>query len=431
MSEEKALTKPKPAPVGWGDRDEVKEIADRLRLFVPGTKKMNDQEVLAYAQLVQQTGLNPCRNELYAWDSNGDGTGDLVTQLYYGILVRWAQDQEPFNAHFTTTLDPDTEDITSQCQLVRQSDRKLLAELLTYGVEYREAIGLCASIGTGIITKAERWSRKYNKEITPPKGKSWPWKAEKRALVDAVRRAYGEPSTEELARQAWVVGDTLTIPSDWKMVTPEMSIPEREALALAEARTRTRKPSGRSFEQDMADLGFGEPTEEPPEEILSETPPEPESAVEAEESAPEPPETAQEGMKAVGDMAPAEPIIRGYKLKLQRDAQVARERGATGNPSPEQRGLMNGMVKKIVGDEFRKLVLAWIFDYDTAGFSTDILDAAEVKIILDELKPEKVDGRNYEPTRGFQVFKWLLHQAQIDFGQIEMFAKTEADDIPF
>jgi len=171
------------------------------------------------------------------------------------------------------------------------------------------------------------------------------------------------------------------------------------------------------------------------EELFGESPtitsPEPESAAKAEESAPEPPETAQEGMKAVGDMAPAEPIIRGYKLKLQRDAQVARERGATGKPSPVQRGLMNGMVKKIVGDEFRKLVLAWIFDYDTAGFSTDVLDAAEVKIILDELKPEKVDGRNYEPTMGFQVFKWLLHQAQIDFGQMEMFAKTEADDIPF
>lgn len=245
----------------WGSREEVKEIAARLKRFVPGTKNMNDDEIMAYAQLVHMTGLNPCSGELHGWDSKGGGRGILITKLGYGILVRWAQSQEPFTTRFTTKLNTETEDITARCQLLRRSDRQLLKQLLANDAPYREALDWATTEGIGIITKAERWSKKYKKWIDPPKSKSWEWKAEKRALEDAIRRAYGTPSTQELARQTWIVAGIATTPEDWKDVTPEMLPSERAATARHSAQLRLtateREERPRSAAQDIAEL-FGE-----------------------------------------------------------------------------------------------------------------------------------------------------------------------------
>ncbi len=283
MSEQtQVAVQPKNGLAPWGSRDEVKEIAARLKKFVPGTKKMNDQEVMAYAQLVHMTGLNPCRNELYGWDSNGDGTGSLVTKLYYGILVNWAQSREPFTAQFMTELDPESQDVTSRCQLLRQSNRLLLGQLLGNKVDYREALALATTTGLGIVTAREQRTRK------PPHSKDWRWVAEKRALEDSIKRTYGTPSTQELARQTWIVDGVKTISSDWEEVTPEMLPATREATAKYSATVRqlqaereTEPP--RSAAEDI-DLLFGaamedtsptqaEPEPEPPAGEAPKAPP--------------------------------------------------------------------------------------------------------------------------------------------------------------
>ena len=267
----------------WGSREKVREIAARLKKFVPGTKNMNDAEIMAYAQLVHMTGLNPCSGEIYGWDSRGDGSGELITKVYYGIMVRWAQSQEPFSTRFTTTIDPETEDIASVCHLLRQSDRPLLKDLLANNVDYHEALDWATTQGIGVISKSERWSTRYKKWIDPPKGRTWAWKAEKRALEDAITRAYGEPSTKELAQQTWIVQDTLTIPTDWEDVTPEMLPAEREAMALYSARRRLSPPTEpKTFAESMGELGFPLDVDEAAGEIVEQpqAPPEPEPAEE-------------------------------------------------------------------------------------------------------------------------------------------------------
>ena len=341
----------------WGSREKVREIAARLKKFVPGTKNMNDAEIMAYAQLVHMTGLNPCSGEIYGWDSRGDGSGELITKVYYGIMVRWAQSQEPFSTRFTTTIDPETEDIASVCHLLRQSDRPLLKDLLANNVDYHEALDWATTQGIGVISKSERWSTRYKKWIDPPKGRTWAWKAEKRALEDAITRAYGEPSTKELAQQTWIVQDTLTIPTDWEDVTPEMLPAEREAMALYSARRRLSPPTEpKTFAESMGELGF------PPDvttvipsvavidagtgEIV-EPPPEPELQQETGQAPPEATETPKKATGGNGNVArPASPAV--VKDWLTQKAEAFSHYKP---PTDGQLGLMNGLLSKILGGD--------------------------------------------------------------------------------
>lgn len=280
------------APVGWGSRDELKEVADRLRRFVPGTKNMNDTEILAYAQLVHMTGLNPCRGEIYGWDSRGDGTGELVTKEHYAILVRWAKSQENFTTNFTCIAigEKRSEDTTYSCRLLRQSDRPLLGQLLANGVDHQEALTWATTKGLGIVAASEKSKRK------PPKSKDWAWVARKRALEDAIRQAFGKPSTRELARQTWIVEGVVTIPADWGDVTPEMLPSERDATALYSARRRLSLPLEQSAAESMADLGF-------PPDVTTEISP---FAAADEATTPEPPDPQTRLETGNGSQSPTE-----------------------------------------------------------------------------------------------------------------------------
>jgi len=111
-----------------------------------------------------------------------------------------------------------------------------------------------------------------------------------------------------------------------------------------------------------------------------------------------------------------------FKTQIQDTAGDKLSRGRTGNPSSAQLGLLNGLLKDIVGEEQRKLVLAWIFDQPTLDFSTKSLSKAQVEAILDGLDPEKDDAGKYAPTneKAIEAVKVMLRQARVDSGQIEM-----------
>jgi len=108
------------------------------------------------------------------------------------------------------------------------------------------------------------------------------------------------------------------------------------------------------------------------------------------------------------------------KARLQAAADLS---GWFGKPTDAQRGLLIGVLNEVLGnDEQVKFLLAWLFDYTTEGFSRSMLKGPEVVAVLDELAPEKVDGKKYEPTnsRAVESFKLMLRQAHIDTGQTEM-----------
>lgn len=59
----------------YGDRADVKELAARIKLAVPGGRKLNDEEALSLAQTAQALDLNPLNGEVWMIPSSGPMVG--------------------------------------------------------------------------------------------------------------------------------------------------------------------------------------------------------------------------------------------------------------------------------------------------------------------------------------------------------------------
>jgi|GEM_PF-4699309 len=130
-------------------------------------------------------------------------------------------------------------------------------------------------------------------------------------------------------------------------------------------------------------------------------------------------------IKGVGE--PETPADVKTRLK-----QAATDSQCSGKPTDAQRGLLIGQLTDVLGsDDATKLFLAWLYDYPTVGFSRTMLSGPEVVAVLDELAPQKLDGKTYVPTneKAVEVFKLMVRQAMIDKGQQE-FDMPAQDELP-
>ena len=245
------------APAEWGNREDITALANRLKTMLPGG--LGAQEALLLAQYSAAMDANPFRGEIYAYKSRGK----LVLTEGYKLLVRWARNQCQFYERYERiTNDTDTipEGATAfRCRILRQDAVADLAALTQAGVP--NAYEICSTEAVGVVTKEDTWSKRQNKPIDPPKGWTWEDVARKRALKNALNRAYGAPSPREIAAETWRVEDTLTIPEDWQD-TADMTIAEAEANAKYNANARRRAQNAkdepkRSAAQDIAEL-FGD-----------------------------------------------------------------------------------------------------------------------------------------------------------------------------
>ena len=59
----------------WGDRAEIREIAQRVQLMAPGAKKLSENEALALAQGAVAHGLDPFNGEIWFIPGSGLMTG--------------------------------------------------------------------------------------------------------------------------------------------------------------------------------------------------------------------------------------------------------------------------------------------------------------------------------------------------------------------
>lgn len=69
-----APAQPSPNLIGFGSRDSVRELADRIRLGVPGGRKLEQSEALVLAQIALAHGLDPFTGEIWYIP----GTGPMV-----------------------------------------------------------------------------------------------------------------------------------------------------------------------------------------------------------------------------------------------------------------------------------------------------------------------------------------------------------------
>ncbi len=260
------------APAEWGSRKEIAALANRLKDMMPG--KLSREEALLLAQYSAAVDANPFRGEIYAYKSKGK----LILVEGYKLLVRWARRQCQFYERYeriTNETDDIPDDaIAFRCRILRDDAVNALARLADAGVPF--AYEICSIEAVGVVTKADRTTRQ-GEPSPPPRGWTWEDVARKRALKNALNRAYGAPSPREVAEETWKVEDTLTTPEDWTDVTPEMSLAERDATALYNARRRLSTTPSLPFREAMDQLGFStEETESPLEHFRRQESPEPE-----------------------------------------------------------------------------------------------------------------------------------------------------------
>jgi len=288
----------------YGSDEELHALADRIKETLSGVDKLTDNQVLMFAQYCRVTDVNPWRGEAYPFI---DSRGEFHIVDGYKALVRWAKRQAPYSDKYELVTEGlAKDDIGYRCWILRNDALPILTALVQSGLPGREAFEIAATSAIGVVTKNERWSRKYNKEISPPTGWTWDQVAQKRALKNALNLSHGAPSPQELAAGSWVVNDTQTLPEDWQQVTARMPAYEREAIAEGTAQLRKAlehsaqmQAQGFTAKQALEELGF-----EPPEWMTEEPTGDPflngdAQPVEGTESEPEPPAPRAMGLEGV------------------------------------------------------------------------------------------------------------------------------------
>ena len=173
---------------GFGDRDKVRELSDRLMALAPGGKRMERGECIALAQISLAHGLDPFNGE--AWSIPGGG-------LMVGIkgLRKLARRQASAeNASYWVDIqqaDPDVYGVAQggvvylaflRDSATTQAWAKSVHSMTTAGIPYKEAcemIGAAPVVtGGGIATPDERSKMSIHA------------RARKRAEADAIKQRY-------------------------------------------------------------------------------------------------------------------------------------------------------------------------------------------------------------------------------------------------
>ncbi len=188
-------------PNGWGDRAEIAASGRRLKALLPGGEAMSENQAMALAQYAHLTDTNPFNGEVYGFDNKGKFT--LVTG--YKALVRWAKRQCDFTDRYTELTTEErkahgvaADSIAVKCHILREDKKADIKFFVECGATFAEALAQVSITAVGIVAKKEMHGDKY--QIDPPKGWTWLQVAEKRALKNALNRAYGMPSPKEIQR---------------------------------------------------------------------------------------------------------------------------------------------------------------------------------------------------------------------------------------
>ena len=214
------------APAQWGDRGELGALADRFSTMLPNAKDFTRDEVLAIAQYCMVADINPYRGEAYFYKSHGR----LQMVDGYKILVRWAQDKDPYQDRDEDLPLTDGQLHHVRVWILRDDNRHKIKEWTDLGANWKEAFELVATYADGIVTDSEG-------KNAPPTGWTWRQVARKRALKTALNLSHGAPSPQEMAEYRNRVNGVQTIPEDWEGAE-ELSGYEAERLAELRAKGR-------------------------------------------------------------------------------------------------------------------------------------------------------------------------------------------------
>lgn len=178
----------------YGDREEVREITDRLMAMHPASGEVGVAGMRAVAQLALMSNANPLptAGEIYVWVDRGRVVVDFGIAYYRRIskqkdTVIWIGGQEPrpMTQQERERYGVPDDALAGICRgfLLSEYER-----LLERGVPWQAAQEMLARTSIGIVEKGDTYNFKYKKPIPPPHGRTWQWVAEKRAERDFYRK---------------------------------------------------------------------------------------------------------------------------------------------------------------------------------------------------------------------------------------------------
>jgi hypothetical protein len=237
----------------WGGRADIAALSNRLRAMLPGGNRLSAANALAVAQFALSTGANPFRGEIYGYEH----AGKLVLVEGYKLLTRWAREVEPFTTRFYPLRPGETDDghtipsgaIAARCYVLRAGERAFFLELIRAEMPLWDALDTASTSALGIVTKGDRTTRS-GRPMDPPKTWSWQMVAEKDALKNALRRAYGGRAMNEVARLTWEVEGVMTEPQDWDGLD-HLYPGDREQIAKSRAMQRQREEEGEETRENL------------------------------------------------------------------------------------------------------------------------------------------------------------------------------------
>lgn len=181
----------------------------------------------------------------------------IVVHPHYAIYKSWAESVNPFRTYFMELTPEEKQmndvqpgDIAIKAYNISDSDLGHYLQFLgtlsqnadTPREAQRFALDQCAK-GTGIgILKANEMVKDNGDPLEPPKGRGWPWKAEKRAITAAIRFSHGEMSP--LAGQDFALGKGIAVTG--KELTAIANDPYYPADASPEVQERYLQSARRS-----------------------------------------------------------------------------------------------------------------------------------------------------------------------------------------
>jgi hypothetical protein len=221
----------------YGTREEVAALGRRLKVMVPGD--LTETEAMALAQYSRLMDANPFRGEIYAFNSRGK----LQLVEGYKLLIRWARRQCNYSEKYERLPDDEVPGgaVGYRCYILRDDAKQTLADFVKAGATFQDAYEIAAASAVGVALKNDN----------VPTGWTLDEVARKRALKNAINRAYGSPSPREIAQETWKVGEIETLPEDWADVEFEPGSYEREqeAASNAVARESASKVEGMTDEE--------------------------------------------------------------------------------------------------------------------------------------------------------------------------------------
>lgn len=208
---------------GYETRDDGK-IYPIKNAYDPGDLIL--QDAMYAVEYALTRGLNPY-GHLHLWyqRSNRSPRPQLIVDIDYKILKGWAE----WRAGFRTEVLEMDEDLRAEHNLVPEdlgavaynildSEIKYFhqyqLEFIKSGIKPRVARHLAAQAcakGQGVgIVKSQEMKKSDGNPLPPPKGRTWQWRAETRALRDAIRRSHGEPPPAQIKAYITHGGQAIT-----------------------------------------------------------------------------------------------------------------------------------------------------------------------------------------------------------------------------